>query len=362
MPQETRNIIEDIIRDFLNSSLYLRYDICTCQECKEEMLQIALSKIPPKYVTPQEAAIHTVIEQARAEQQAEITRAVIGALETVSKNSPHNLSGKRKADFRLLLEKIFEERGLDFRQYREEILKRKVALRMRTNNAASYVEYLKVLTKKPEEYDKLFEALCINVSEFFRDSQVWVTLRYLLEKIIKEKIEKNDNLLKIWSAGCAGGEEPYSLAILLKEVFKSINTDIPVEIYGTDIDKDCLRLAQAGRYSKDALKNVNEDYLKDYFVVSEGYWRLKEEVRKMVKFRSLDLVSQETVRDNDIAVCRNVFIYFNRPLQEELLRKFHASLKSGGYLIMGRTELIFSEAKDEIFKNIDPNARIYQKK
>jgi chemotaxis protein methyltransferase CheR len=363
MVEKLKNVVEDIARDFLDNSLALRYDICTCATCKTDMLAYILSRVPAKYATTEQGAMHTVIEQAKVEHRAEIARAVIAAIDIISKNPRHKQHEDRKKTFELLLDKIFEDRGLDFRHYREEILKRRVAMRMRVHSVSSYADYLRFLIKNPNEYEELFAALCINVTEFFRDPEVWVTLRYLFEKLAKEKIKKSDLTIKIWSGGCSSGEEPYSIAIMLKEMAKAgLLNNFSIEITGTDIDKVALKMAEATKYPKESLKNVNAQYLKSYFTpLPDGRHQLNKEIKDMVKFQYLDLINQDGLGERDVVICRNVFIYFSRSLQEQLLTKFHKALKPGGYLIMGKAEIIFSEAK-EIFKDIDINARIYQKK
>jgi len=361
MAEKLKNIIEDIAVDFLNTALVLRYDICTCNLCKNAMLAEVLSNIPAKYVTTEEATMRAIIEQTRLEHQAKIASAAIAAIEKISKNPKHELKEDKQQAFQLLLNKIYEDRGLDFRHYRPEVLKRRLALRMRLNKVESYADYLILLIKKPEEYEKLFEILCINVSEFFRDPDIWITIKDLLEKIILQKI-KDDPRLRIWSAGCANGEEPYSIAILLKEIVKQHDINkFSWEIFGTDIDKQSLRIADNAEYAKETLKNVSTEYLKQYFTPLDGRYRLNPEIKNMVKFQYLDLISQELITDTDIVLCRNVFIYFNRSLQDQLLMKFYKSLKLGGHLIMGKVETIWGEAK-EIFEEIDPRERIFRKK
>lgn len=362
MPERAKNIIEDIALDFLNSALSLRYDICTCNQCRNEMLAYILSQVPAKYVTTEEGALHTIIEQTRDEHAVKIARATLNAIEAISKNPRHALKEVRERSLELLLNRIFEVRGVDFRHYRQGILKRRIAIRIRANKLDSYSDYLRLLIKNPEEYDKLFEVLCINVSEFFRDPEIWITIKYLLENLIRSKIQRNDSLIRVWSAGCANGEEPYSVAILFKDILNHNDFSFSVEIIGSDIDRKCLKVAQSAEYSKGSLKNVNDEYLKRYFIAGEkGNCQLREEIKNMVEFQNRDLISQDFIKGTDVVLCRNVFIYLNRSLQEQLLMKLYRSLKPGGYLIMGKVETILQEAK-EIFEEIDSNARIYKKK
>jgi len=360
MANKLKNIIEDIAADLLKVVLTLRYDICTCELCKNDMLAYVLSRIPAKYVTTEEESLRAIFEQTRIENQAQIARELIKAIEIVSENPPHQIKENREESFTLLLNKIFQDRGLDFRHYRRALLKRRIALRMRANNLDSYSKYLRLLINKPDEYDKLFEVLTINVSEFFRDPDVWNSVRVLLENLIKAKKKNNNYSIKMWSAGCANGEEAYSAAIIVKELLKA-DKQFSVKIWGTDIDHKCIQAAQIADFNKEALKNVKPEYLKTSFESIGGRYRLNKEIKDLVEFKCLDLITAEHLEGMDVVFCRNVFIYFNRSLQEMLLMKLYKSLQTGGYLIMGKVETILREAK-EIFTEINFHERIYQKK
>jgi chemotaxis protein methyltransferase CheR len=361
MGAKLRNIMEDVAMDLLTKSLAYRYDICTCQACRNEMLAHVLSCIPAKYVTTDEEAMAVIIEQTRVEHQAELVRAVLEAISTVSQNPNHELKDDKNRIFQMLIDKIVLDRGVDFRHYHQELLKRRVGIRIRQNGLTSYSDYLQLLIKKPEEYDKLLEVLCINVSEFFRDPPVWERIKQMLELIIREKIRSNDKTLRIWSAGCANAEEPFSIAILIKEILGFDNPCSHVEIHGTDVDKKCLSFVNDPEYPKESLKNIDKTLMARYFNAEGGMYRPKDEIRDIVQFRSLNLTSDDTVKQTDMVVCRNVFIYYDRDLQEQLLMKFYNSLKPRGYLVMGKVETIITEAK-QIFEEVDAENRIYKKK
>jgi chemotaxis methyl-accepting protein methylase len=360
MLNEQTNIIEIIATDFITQSLTLRYDICTCDLCKDAMLQYLIPKILIHDLPEKKGSLSDLIEQIKLQQGEAISRLAITAIETVSKNPPHKLAEDKKVTFQLLLNKIFIDRGLDFSRYRREILKRRIALRIRANKLRSYSEYITFLNKTPEEYDKLFDILCINVSEFFRDPEVWVAIKYLLENLIRKKIQKNNTSIRIWSAGCANGEEAYSIAILLKDIVSALSIPFFVEVIGTDIDKGCLKAAALGEYGKGSLKNADEATLKKYFIALENGYRIKDEVKKLASFKYRDLISHGPIEQTDVILCRNVFIHFERSLQTQLLSKFHASLKEHGYLVMGKVETILEQSKS-IFQKIDSNSIIYQK-
>jgi chemotaxis protein methyltransferase CheR len=356
-----RNIIEDVAEDFLKKSLSVRFDICTCEQCKNDMLAYILSRIPAKYVTTEEQALQVIIEQTKLEHQAEIARAVLEAIHTVGEKPRHEIQEDKNENFSLLLNKIFEDRGIDFRHYHQELLKRRVAIRVRANHVTSYADYLRVLINKPEEYDRLLEVLCINVSEFFRDSGVWDTLRVVLEREIRGRMETNNNFFRIWSAGCANGEEPFSLAVLIKEILAFEDRPFTVDINATDIDKKVLDFVRNPEYTRESLKNVSKYLLTKYFDGHGGNYRPKEELKKIITFKSLDLTSDALVRDVDLIVCRNVFIYYDRNLQEQILMKFYKALRPGGFLMMGKVESLILEAR-EIFQEVNIDARIYRKK
>ena len=164
--------------------------------------------------------------------------------------------------------------------------------------------------------------------------------------------------IRMWSAGCAKGEEPYSLAILTEE----INSKNPVEIYATDIDTESIAQAYKGKYDASRVKNVPHELLRKYFEAdNKNNYFLKGIIREWVTFKRNDLINDVFFSGIDIIICRNVFIYFTKPLQEHILNKFYNSLRDGGYLIIGKAETIVSEAKI-VFDDVDENNRVYRKK
>lgn len=361
MIHNIKNIVEDIAAYLLDSTLAHRYDICTCKICKADMLGFVLTKIPPKYVALDDAAMPALIKEAKFQLHNEINTTISTAIETVGKNPHHAVSDDRKKSFDLLLNRILMERRLDLKHYRQEILKRKLASRINANNLTSYGEYLNFLIKTPQEFDKLFETLCINVSEFFRDPEVWVTAKYLLESVLRKKTEKNETDIKIWSAGCANGEEPYSIAITLKEILKENMDKFSITIHATDIDKKSLTDALMAQYAKEQLKNIDEINLNKYFISPNAEkFKLKQALVSMVKFQYFELSSDNFITNVDIIFCRNVFIYFSRDMQERILNNFYNALKPQGYIIMGKVETIMGDSRQN-FKIIDAEAHIYQK-
>ncbi|HRZ14928.1 MAG TPA: protein-glutamate O-methyltransferase CheR [Candidatus Omnitrophota bacterium] len=360
MSVQNYNLIEIIALETLERSLNMRYDICTCAKCRKDMLKEVLAQVAPKTVSVTREELDAAVQQAREEHQREINHVVLKAIDTIDANPGHPPLEDRKKAFRRLLERILQDRGLDFRNYHIDLLKRRFALRIKLNNLSSYTEYMNLLARQPQEYEKLFETLCINVSEFFRDKPVWITIRYLIETLAREKMRNNDTSLRIWSAGCACGEEMYSMAILLREVLKTTLLHFKVELFATDVDKACLNTAQKAEYPKDRLINTEPELVSKYFAVSGDNYRVLESVKSMVAFNYLDLTSQEYLKDIDILLCRNVFIYFNKELQHQILKQFHESLRLNGYIVLGKSENMVYEMKN-YFEDTDSNARIYRK-
>jgi chemotaxis methyl-accepting protein methylase len=370
MQTRTATVIEQLTRDAVTRSLSVRYDICTCPVCTNDVIARALAAVHPVRDVVEGDTMDAVTRQIRNEYLGEINHAILNAVEQVGGHPSHPQAEDRRITFKLLLQKILKDRGLDFRSYHIELLKRRFALRIKANQLYSYTDYMKLLDRNPREYDKLFATLCINVSEFFRDPPLWVTLQYLLENMISEKIKKKERALTIWSAGCADGQEAYSLAIAAAEALKFHTKLITARVIATDIDKASLTVAQKALYSPDHMKNVNDKLLAKYFFALEKdvdgepaantSYRIREAIASMVTFSSLDLITGTYPKDIDLLVCRNVFIYFDRELQSNILKKFFDAIRPGGYLCMGLSESMLTEVR-KLFEDTDSNARIYRR-
>ena len=351
-----KNILEGLLKYFLDRHLSLKFDICTCEKCKEAMLSYLVDKFVPVYAEDDSPSYQELEKGLIKKYSKEIFGAINEAIEKISKNPPHPSKYDREKEFNNLLDKIKEDRGVDFSLYHRGILKRRIALRVSATKSKSYSEYLHVLASDPKEYEKLFEVLTINVSEFFRDYSVWISIEKLLRGLIASHKDKGVSL-NLWSAGCAKGEEAYSLAIIMKEINKE---GIPFRIYATDIDLDCLKEAEEGVYDYIRTKNVKKEFLEKYFVIKGDKYYIKPIIKDVVEFRYLDLISSPYLENMDMITCRNVFIYFTKALQERIVDKFYHSLKEGGYLVIGKSETLVYEAR-VVFKEIDMYNRIYQK-
>lgn len=268
-------------------------------------------------------------------------------------------------EFQMILKKIFEARGVDFKGYRPKCIQRRVLTRMRVTGAKNYQEYMIVLKNNPNEYEKLFNALTINVTEFFRDPEIYDILRYkVLPEIIAAKEKRGRKTIRIWSAGSSDGQEAYSVAILLHEILGNrLFKDFVVHIHGTDIDEDCLKRAQEGVYTaKPYFKSVSLPILRKYFTFIGGdRYAVSDKLRIITKFKRHDLALDKPLTCMDLILCRNVLIYFSRELQFKVFENFHKALFKDGYLILGKTETVWGETQ-KFFTVVDHKNKICKRK
>jgi len=262
--------------------------------------------------------------------------------------------------FQYLKRKVISK-GLNCTGYKEDFLRRRLEGRMRLRGVSSYLDYARYMDKNPSEFEQLLDALTINVSEFFRDSTVWSALQTkILPLILMKNRASSDKKLRVWSAACADGEEPYTIAIILREAL-SLGEKLNVEIMATDIDEDSLKRAREGTYSFERLRSVKQSVLRRYFTSPDNRkFRISDEIKQMVTFKQHDLSAPPPSHSFDIISCRNVMIYFSRDMQQRLLRSFYEALSPGGYLILGKVESPIGDASF-LFKSADLIERIYQR-
>lgn len=261
------------------------------------------------------------------------------------------------ADLKAIIKKKI---GFNCDQYKQAHLKRRLAVRLRANRSRSYKEYTEILLRNETELQKLKETLTINVTELFRNPETYdVIRRTVLPELIKSKAE--DRTLRIWSAGCSNGEEPYSIVIMLYEFLGILIRRYTISVLGTDIDEDSLKKAQNGIYQSKQLEKMSKDRLDRFFIKKEDCsYQVNDEMRRLVKFKYHDMISGPRLFGFDIIFCRNVTIYFEQALQEKLYLNFYNALNEEGYFVMGKTETLIGQAA-ELFKTVDVRERIYQK-
>jgi len=269
---------------------------------------------------------------------------------------------KKHEDLKSLLNEVFKERHIDFSQYRENLIERRIAVRLRATKCRSIGEYMRYMAKNSEEMDVLLDTLTINVTQFFRDMRVFEAIRtkVIPELFPRETIE-NKKIVRIWSCGLSGGEEATTILILIAEyLMENLNKPL-IYIYGTDIDKWSIEKAKDGVYEEYEFKEMPRGLREKYFleVGNNRFWR-KKELNKFLFFKEHDVIKDEPMRNIDMVLCRNLFIYFKRELQELCLEKFSRALNKNGFLVMGVTESIWG-AIAKSFVELDRENRIYRK-
>ena len=265
-------------------------------------------------------------------------------------------------NLKLLLDKVHRNKGVDFSLYRINTIKRRLSARIRKLGLKNILDYLPYLNQDPSEYDRLIEEITINVTEFFRNPEAFEAIaKKVIPEIIRTKETQADKTIRAWSAGSSSGEEAYSLAILFTEALKDKHVAFDVKIHATDIDPDCIRKAEVGIYGPNSLKEVDSKILKHYFDKKDGDYAVSDELKRKVTFKVHNLVSDDYFKHLDIIICRNVLIYFTKPLQEMVYNRFAGALNPSGFLVLGKVESLWGYSQS-LFEAFDNRERIYRKR
>jgi len=240
-------------------------------------------------------------------------------------------------DFEVLKRHIEQTLKIQCGNYKEDYIKRRLLSRMRSTNTSNYTDYLKYLKANNPELEILRKALTINVTEFFRDQDVY---DFLKDTVLPDLFSQRKRI-RIWCAGCSTGEEPYSIAMILSELLDR-NKELSAQIFATDIDKIVLAKAQEGIYSQKAMVKLSPSQINRHFTkLPDDAYQVKPHLKELIRFRPHDLMSGVPVaRWLDLITCRNVTIYFTETQKDDLARLFHGALVSDGYYIMGKTEYL----------------------
>lgn len=262
--------------------------------------------------------------------------------------------------FRLLTEKIARERGFGCASYKEKCLRRRIAVRMRARAVHGYAEYIALLDRDPREYERLMDALTINVTRLFRNREVYE----VLDRVVVPALwDAGGDRIRVWSAGCSSGEEPYSLAVLF-HLHAERRNDLSglrrVDILGTDIDARSLEQAHAGGFDAGDFEETPDVVRSTYFAPAPPF-TVRSDIRAMVRFGRLDLLHDPAPPvPHHLILCRNVLIYFDRASQERLFLQFYDALAPGGFLVLGKVETLLGESRRR-FVAVDARERIFRK-
>jgi len=264
----------------------------------------------------------------------------------------------RTREFDALLEYLKQNRGFDFTGYKRASLTRRIHKRMQEVGVKTYAEFARLLEQNPAEFDQLCTTVLINVTAFFRDGVPWDELAStIVPRILENK--RPDEPLRVWSAGCASGEEAYTLAIILADALGADAFRSRVKIYATDVDEHALTMARHATYDSKQVEGVPPDLLEKYFERQDGRYIFRKDLRRIVIFGRNDLVQDAPISRVDLLVCRNTLMYFNAATQAKILGRFHFALADGGYLFLGRAETLL--AHNESFVPVDLKRRIFTK-
>ena len=260
--------------------------------------------------------------------------------------------------FEALLDYLKGTRGFDFTAYKRSSLMRRIQKRLQALNIESYDDYQAYLDAHAEEFPLLFNTILINVTSFFRDPEAW---GYLSAQIVPTIMahSRPDSAIRVWSTGCASGEEAYTLAMMLAEQMGIEAFRRRVKIYASDVDEDALMQARHATYTASQVEDVPPDLLARYFERVDDRYLFHKDVRRSIIFGRHDLVQDAPISRVNLLVCRNTLMYFTRETQAKVLNRFHFALRNGGFLFMGRAELLLTHG--ELFTPVELKWRVFTK-
>lgn len=238
-------------------------------------------------------------------------------------------------DYEKFKKSIYSLTQIDLSSYKEKQMRRRIDTLITKNKAASYDAYVELIKKDKEKFEQFVNFLTINVSEFYRNPEQW---KLLENEVIPELIKKFGKNLKVWSAACSTGDEPYSLVM-------AFSRHLPlnqIKIIATDIDKQVIDTARMGLYNEKSIAGVPEEFKKKYFTKVGSSYQISNEIKSRVEFKEHNLLKDTYPTGCHLIVCRNVLIYFTEEAKEEIYKKFNSSLMKEGVLFIGSTEQIMN--------------------
>lgn len=303
--------------------------------------------------SPQTAKYSSMPEEAIATKTVDVIAKCEDIYETITRYINNHKVIVESSPSQMSIDAIFDllskRTGVDFSQYKPSTIHRRINKRIETLLLNSLPEYYQYLKQNPAELDTLFETVLIGVTEFFRDKEAFDKLKTHLEKRISNK-RYGDNI-RVWCVGCASGEEPYSIAILINEILGINISNYHLQIFASDIDERALNIARKGIYTKKALENLPQELIDKYFEPVDGSYEIKKIIKQHILFSKHDVTNDPPFVKLDTIVCRNLLIYFNSTLQRETLKLFHYSLLKDGILFLGKSESV--SVIDDLFSKSD---------
>jgi chemotaxis methyl-accepting protein methylase len=257
---------------------------------------------------------------------------------------------------------LMKTRGLDISGYSASFTMRSIKKRLGRTGCNTLDEYVNKVLSSEEETTEFLSALSINVTEFFRDDGVFEAISKTVMRPLLRSKEGSGGIFRIWSAGCATGQEAYTIAICLEEELRRLKAsdNVLASVTGGDLSSSALKFARQGLYAADQVKNVPAHLLKEYFERQNGSYSVREGLKRRVRFVKENLLDEPKQRFFDLVVCRNVLIYFSRPSHDKVVLNLHKALRPEGYLVLGRTESLVG-APRRAFDLVDAENRIFRK-
>lgn len=238
-------------------------------------------------------------------------------------------------DYEYFKKEVFKLTSIDLNAYKERQMKRRIDTLIGKRKIVGYDKYIEALKTDKEIFEEFVSYITINVSEFYRNPEQW---EFMDQSVIPDLIQKFGKNLKIWSAACSTGDEPYSLVMALSK-YIPLNQ---IKIYATDLDKVIIAKAKVGLYDEKSIAGVPDEFKKKYFTKVGPSYKISDEIKARVEFHQHNLLDNNYPTDFNMILCRNVLIYFTDEAKEEVFKKFYKSLKPGGYLFIGSTEQIIN--------------------
>ncbi len=260
---------------------------------------------------------------------------------------------------RAFLSQLRGRSGIDFRQYKTPTIVRRLSRLMNASRCKTLAEYLRYLNGNSDAYQRLVSAFLIKVTGFFRDPALYSHLREEVLPAIITRAKQSREELRFWSAGCATGEEAYSIAMLLAELLGDEVDDLPIRIFATDLDADAIAFARRGIYPSSALSALSPELIAKYFTRVGDAYQVRKRIRNLTVFGEYDLGQRAPFPRIDMVLCRNVLIYFTRELQQRTLQLFAFSLREGGYLVLGKAET--ANPLPQYFTPLDQSLKVFRR-
>ena len=273
-----------------------------------------------------------------------------------------------KEEINKIIRHIYNVKGTDLNIFEPSFLRGRIKKRMGNTSTLNFENYLGLLKTDSQEADRLVDLLFIKHSQFFRNSLTFEILENIvLPQIVNDKINRKEKHIRIWSAGCADGQEPYSLAMLINEVCLSEKYEFVVDIFGTDLSRAALQCAKKGWYFSENMDHVKYFYLNKYFIKKQDRFEICKQIKDLVNFSLYDLLEKKTIAPPaciyagfDLIMCGNLLMYYNETTQKFILNKLYRALNNRGWLVVGESEA--SAVKNfGHFNTFNRAGRIYSK-